>query len=336
MPDVMTFQDAIQSAGTGKKHLLLGNGFSIACKSDIFSYGALYDNADFSQAEEIPKIFDNLGTRDFENVIRSLDHTSRILKAYGVSDDALLDKIDEHRDFVKDVLVKTIAARHPERPFEISSESYRACRQFLKKFDNIYTMNYDILLYWALMQNDVDDLQLTPDDGFRAPSGNEDADYVAWESHHSGTVHYLHGALHLFDAGYELRKYTWSRTDLAIIDQVRHALDNEMYPLFVSEGESKIKMARIQHNAYLHRCFRSIGSIGGSVFVFGHSLAENDNHILHQMMSSRVRNIYISVFGGADRAAELEARTEEMNAWVPNGRRKSFYFFDAGSAQVWG
>ena len=41
--------------------LLLGNGFSIALKPGIFSYGSLYENADFSAAPHVKKLFDALG-----------------------------------------------------------------------------------------------------------------------------------------------------------------------------------------------------------------------------------------------------------------------------------
>jgi hypothetical protein len=74
MPDVHDFEKAMKMvAGASKKHLLLGNGFSIALRPNIFTYGSLYDNADFSKSPHIPKIFDALKTRDFELVIRSLD-----------------------------------------------------------------------------------------------------------------------------------------------------------------------------------------------------------------------------------------------------------------------
>jgi len=74
MATVVSLDEAMQAtAGASKRHLLLGNGFSIALKPDIFTYGSLYDNADFSAAPHIPKIFDALKTRDFEVVIRSLE-----------------------------------------------------------------------------------------------------------------------------------------------------------------------------------------------------------------------------------------------------------------------
>jgi hypothetical protein len=56
--DIMSFTEAMRRIdGANKKHLLLGNGFSISLKPDIFSYGSLYENADFSSAPHVPARF---------------------------------------------------------------------------------------------------------------------------------------------------------------------------------------------------------------------------------------------------------------------------------------
>ena len=122
------------------------------------------------------------------------------------------------------VLANAIAQNHPDRPFDVTDHQYAACRSFLSKFRYIYTLNYDVLLYWALMKDDVDSLNIQCDDGFRNSEENEDALYVSWQDSHSSTVHFLHGALHIFDAGYEVTKFTWSKTEIAIVDQIRAAL----------------------------------------------------------------------------------------------------------------
>ncbi|ALR20408.1 DUF4917 family protein [Sphingobium baderi] len=71
---LLTFEQAIaDSEQFSKRHLLLGNGFSIACRGDIFHYGSLYDQADFSGAPEVEAVFAALGTKDFEAVIRTLE-----------------------------------------------------------------------------------------------------------------------------------------------------------------------------------------------------------------------------------------------------------------------
>jgi hypothetical protein len=79
----VTFEDALKPIeGVGKKHLLLGNGFSIALKPDIFSYGSLFENADFSATPEIKALFAKLGTQDFEIAIRHLQDAAKVLSVY--------------------------------------------------------------------------------------------------------------------------------------------------------------------------------------------------------------------------------------------------------------
>lgn len=57
MARIVSFEKAMQSIrGVRHRHLLLGNGFSIALKPDIFTYGSLYENADFSKAPHVTKL----------------------------------------------------------------------------------------------------------------------------------------------------------------------------------------------------------------------------------------------------------------------------------------
>jgi len=107
--------------------------------------------------------------------------------------------------------------------------------------------------------------------------------------------------LHLFDRGDEITKYTWSKTDKAIVDQIREALDEDKFPLFVSEGTSVSKRRRILHNAYLHKALRSFEACcnpaGNAIVIFGHSIAPNDNHILRCIASGGASNLTIGLYG---------------------------------------
>lgn len=71
---LMSFVDALQSSpDPAKRHLLLGNGFSIACKPDIFPYGKLFERANFSKfSPSAKKAFDALKTQGFERAIKTL------------------------------------------------------------------------------------------------------------------------------------------------------------------------------------------------------------------------------------------------------------------------
>lgn len=82
---ILTFEEALaESRRLSRRHVLLGNGFSIACRPDIFLYGKLYEQADFSKlSPTAKKAFEALGTQDFERVIKALRDTRAILEAYG-------------------------------------------------------------------------------------------------------------------------------------------------------------------------------------------------------------------------------------------------------------
>ena len=339
-PKVLKFGEAIAQAN-GHKHLLLGNGFSIALKPDIFSYNSLFENADFSKVPHSAALFDALGTRDFEAVIRLLVDMAKALAVYEEASSELLEKIKQDAASIKDILATAIAQNHPDRPYDIEPEQYAACRKFLSHFERIFSLNYDVLLYWALMQDEVDELNIQYDDGFRHPEGNEDAPYVSWQEANSATVHFLHGALHLFDAGHEITKYTWSKTDIAIIDQIRAALEEERYPLFVAEGHSDDKLNKIMHSAYLHKALRSFSSIGGSLFVFGHSFDNNDYHILGRIPHSKITNLFISLYGDKDSEAnkgiiQSAYALREIRSELSRKKELNVHFFDAESAHVWG
>ncbi|MBF0340446.1 MAG: DUF4917 family protein [Magnetococcales bacterium] len=193
--EILTFKQALEAAN-GKKHLLLGNGFSIALKPDIFSYDALFDKADFSASPHAREVFNALEIRDFEAVIRLLVDMAKALRAYPVAKQTLIDQINKDADAIKDILVNAVAGNHPDHPFQVSDKQMACCRRFLSHFEHKYTLNYDLLLYWAVMRDGNDQLDLHPDDGFRHPEDDEGADYVTWQEGNKATIHYLHGALH--------------------------------------------------------------------------------------------------------------------------------------------
>lgn len=340
---VVSFDEAWASVRDRRHYLLLGNGFSIALKPDIFTYRSLFGNADFSAAPKVPLLFEALGTKDFEVVIKHLLDSARILEVYRPGRSAFPDRLRADAATIKAVLVDAIAKGHLDRPYNIAPEQYAACRQFLKKFGHIYTLNYDVLLYWTLMQDGVDELDLRGDDGFRHPD-EPDEPYVSWQEANSPTVHYLHGALHLFDAGSEIIKYTWSKTDVPIVEQIRQALDEERYPLFVAEGDSATKQERILHNAYLHKALRSFQQIceqsNGALVIFGHSLASNDLHILREIAKGRIPEVLISVFGDPSSPANQQIERNARALVADRAAYRSRYplkltFFNAESAHVW-
>jgi len=192
------------------------------------------------------------------------------------------------------------------------------------------------------MHSDGDDLTITCNDGFHQPEDGPE-EYVIWEVGDVGSqnIFYLHGALHVFDAGTEIQKYTWCNTGIALVDQIRDALANNRYPIYVAEGSSDSKMQRIQHSAFLSRGLRSFSQINGSLFIYGHSLAPNDEHILKLIERGKTKTVYVSIYGDP-KTRENQRIITRAEAFPisrdKSGRRNTLdvRFFDAASAKAWG
>ena len=338
MVEVMTFDEALTRSDAAKRKLLLGNGFSIAWKATAFTYRSLIEAADLSSVPRAQAAFGALNTSDFEEVIRALLTAARIMPAFGPEGASMAAQMRQDADALKAILVEAIASKHPDRPQAVGDAAFRACRAFLRHFGCYYTLNYDLLLYWTLMHDEADGVSLPCDDGFTNSDGEEDVDYVVWEGRGAQHVHFLHGALHILDAGADLQKRTWSRTAIPLMDQIREALDAERYPLFVAEGESRQKLARVQHHGYLSKALRSFGEIGGDLFVYGHSLAPNDEHVLRKIERGRVQRLFVSLYG--DPTSEDNRRIILRASGMSERRRGrtalEVFFYDAASARVWG
>lgn len=343
--EVLDFPSALtvsESLG-GKRHLLLGNGFSIAWRPDIFQYGSLFERADFSKlSTDHAALFSSLSTTDFEKVMQALKAAATLAEVYSTSDKALSVRMLQDAEHLKDILVNTIAQNHPELPSEVSEAEYSFGRRFLANFSqgNIYTLNYDLLLYWVLMHSQT----IKCDDGFRKAEDQDD--FVEWNSFNSQNVYYLHGALHLFDHGYTLEKYTWINTGVRLMDQIRSALDHDRFPLVVTEGESEQKLTRITHSGYLHKGLRSFESITGSLFVHGHSMSETDDHFFNLIPKTKIKNLFVSLFDPAkldkhqakieklellkQKRADIFSKTTDKEKYKLN-----VYYYDAETARVW-
>lgn len=325
-----------------KPKLLVGNGFSIACCPTIFTYNALLEEADFSAVGPFARtIFDRLETKDFEKVIRALNETAIIARHYGCSDNSLLNAIQMDADGIKEQLAKTIARRHPDHPSAISFNQYKSCRSFLSSFDKVFSLNYDLLLYWTSMQDDPSLAPFRADDGFRRGDLGK-CGYVKWDLHEANTqsIYYLHGALHLFDQGSEFIKFTWVNTEVRLIDQVREALAQNKFPKIVSEGSSSEKADRIAHCAYLHKGLRSLINCGGDLIVYGMAFSENDEHIVDCIIRGNIKRVFVSLYGDPKSAFNQDVMgrvlTLPTRRTLQNARQPlSVSFFNAESANVW-
>jgi hypothetical protein len=83
---------------------------------------------------------------------------------------------------------------------------------------------------------------------------------------------------------------------------------------------------------------RSFSRLRKPLFIYGHSLAESDEHILRRIEDGRVSRLYVSLYGAPETETNQAAiaRAEEIVAKRPASKPIVVRFFDAASAGVWG
>jgi hypothetical protein len=327
MSNIIPFREALRQSDRGaKRTLLLGNGFSIAQGGDRFSYSNLLEKSGLPQNSPVRRIFDTLETVDFEIVMKALEDAALIEKAYG--DQQKAEQFSNDAAAVREALIRAVQAVHPGVHFAIPRGQREACGKFLSHFDAIFTVNYDLLLYWVILGVVRERFQ----DGFMA--GETVDGFRTFDDRRSPwNTYYLHGALHLFvTKELETRKrvLTGSTIVTDIADTIRAS---SKLPLIVSEGTSAQKLSKIRSTPYLYKAFERIEALRDSLIIFGLGVSENDAHIYDAICRSGLRKVFYCVH---DPAQRLNPVREDLARYAERQKEITWYFVDAATAPVWG
>ncbi len=320
------------------KVLLLGNGFSMAYDSKRFSYTSLLNSAldkgIIKKGSALHKAFQIFSTSDFEMVIKSLENTNNVLSAYNYKE---IEEIREDSKNLKKYLVDVVTNNHPNLPTDITEHKYRSAINFIKNYTKIYTLNYDLLLYWVtmkyleLVEKGIIKKSIDVTDGFA--NGNKEDEYVEFLG--EPNILYLHGGLHIFDKGSLIIKNTFSRTDIPLKEQTLENLKNNIYPVFISEGTSEQKLSKIMHNSYLNVCFRRFRKMSGKtgLVIFGTKFSNNDDHIVDAIMESKCNEIFFPV------SSEEQLEKKEVKKFISKNEalknKKKISFYNYKTVNVW-
>jgi hypothetical protein len=324
-PKVLSFDEAIKEAGPRTKTLLLGNGFSVAQAGNQFAYETLLEKSGLADTDPVRNIFKIFDTFDFEKVMRSLEDAAQIEQAYGEKDRSKKFLGDAIR--IRDALIQAVHAVHPGVQFDIPEIQRNACAVFLRNFDSVFTLSYDLLLYWVIVHAVADRFS----DGFS--HGDQIDGFREYSPRAPCNTHYLHGALHLFLGP---RRETWKRvvTNDTIINDITDTIKKtKQLPLFVAEGSTSQKLARINSVPYLFDCYRTFQCLGGSIFVFGHSARDEDRHIYDAIFGGEIDKVFFCVHNPEDDWLEIRKRLAAFNEI---NKKVEVSYVDAATAKVWG
>lgn len=338
MTDLKNFEDLIQECIGCDKNLLLGNGFSIAC-SNIFSYDSILNKSSFCNSG---LFCDN---SDYEKVIENLNFEKEVyLLANEEYETAQM--YERWSEEIKWDLVNTLTKLH-DKVYTSDKENHNTFL-FLSNFNNIFTLNYDLLLYWVIIyavrlyQNNFDYYKnivridnFYPRDGFDR-SQNE-ADCIWCQDKWTQNVFYLHGGLHLFcdsENTYKL-KYD-SNNNLSIIDKTKYWLNQETSPLVITEGNSDDKLKWIRGNHYLNYCYEQFCQIQGVLFIHGHSLDDKDKHIFDAINANpNIKAVYISIFDPITNKENMRQKANKLFSERIKNKSLVVDFYDAASVNIW-
>jgi hypothetical protein len=320
--------------------LLIGNGASIALHLG-FSYPSLYNVA--VMAGSLPNtvpIFQSLGTNDFEYVLLACWHANLVNTALGKPSPVITSAYDE----VRDALIAAVNQTHC-MPVAINTQLVNVAN-FASSFKTIVTYNYDLTLYWAMMEfNNANGNWFK--DGFI--NGAFDSQWQRLRqpinSQRTTMVFYAHGSLMLARDihGNEIKlggKTNAPGAQTALLNSIIQAWQTGTHtPIFVSEGTATEKLRSIRRSPYLISVYDDVLSqasqIGDSVVVYGLSFSPNDQHVIDALKKSSPKKLAISVFTGvpdAQQQAFCHHISGILAAHLPSTQ---ILFFDSQSSGCW-
>ena len=335
--NILTFDEVLNQTKPDKRFLLLGNGFSMSYDFKRFSFTSLLESAIkegiIIKDSPIHKMFINLETADFEYIMRLLEDTTKTINCY--SDDECSDEIknklidDSHN--LKQYLVDIITNNHPEKITVIDDLEFTNTMAFIGNFKKIYTLNYDLLLYWTIIKLNEKEKSDIFKDGFGLSTDNQsEIVYRNKKDNYGQNIFYLHGALHLFDKKTDFLKITYKETH-PLKEQILEKLNINIYPIFISEGTAENKKHKIIHNALLNSAYKSLytsGSKDSSLILFGTILKSNDEHIKQAVMDNSINKIYIGI--DPDNQDEIEHIKNNFNS-----DKKEIILYDYKGVDLW-
>lgn len=320
MPNVIDFGVALERTKGEERALLIGNGFS----AQYFNYRNLLDQSGLAMGSPVREIFNMLGTVDFEAVIRALEGAVIVEKGYRNYVHA--NEIMSDAQMVRKALVKAVNATHPSHRQDLGFQ-YTSSANFLSNFYTVFSLNYDLLLYWVNLEK----CRLADGFGLGKSDGYFLGPFTAGAYCH---LYNLHGGLHLFetDDGEVIKALD---TGLGVIATITDTIINKRrLPLYVAEGTSVQKMRKINSVAYLRYCYDTLRWNSCSIFVYGHSADENDAHIYRAIFGSEAKHLYFGVYKpDPEKIKVFDGLLSKYQKTT--GSYLEYTFFDSESAKVW-
>lgn len=311
--------------------LLLGNGFSMNL-TPVFGYGSLFARFYAKATSQDQAVLSAFNTTNFEFILEDLSMARRVNGILGVP----TQSVGELADRVREGLIKAIEESHPRKRAIDWHQLERIATQ-LGEFQDIFTLNYDALLYHIIMickdRWERGDRSGRYNDYYWNRISPEYLKFMDFQSYKPYKhVYYLHGALFLFKSmSYETMEQVdvklCASESYELLDAIASEIRSGTLPLFISEGKSEEKQRAISRSDYLHFASDALEEPRASLVVYGASLGPQDKHIADSIRRGTPRAA-LSVYSQGRTAEAIEQELNLLRARLP---RMKLSFYDSSS-----
>lgn len=336
-----------------KENLFVGNGGAIAAVGDCFNYNGLFEVAKKQGLIKGPvqEVFHQVAAKhpDFERVLYQLWLTDFINTKFEL-EKSQRDLVREGYTGVRRALIDTIKAVHPT--FETVEDKIQKIGDFVAGFSTVFYLNYDLLLYWAILAKNSLNKHRCKDGFVEKVSKSaksvtprlkftDDLNFI-WKPYGSNqkatAVFYPHGSLMLYQtrALREERKLGLSGHDsLKRITEFWANYDAQ--PLFVCEGNSEEKLKAISGSQYLSQVFNNVLPMRAETLtIYGWNMGKQDRHILQQLKNGAYKRVAVSIYTHGKSAEKLKVEKSQICESLKDiVNEKRITFFDSESANCW-
>ncbi len=309
--------------------ILIGNGASIAFW-DEFGYDSIFERAKAQRLEhhlddDDEDIFDAFNTTNFEQVLAALKTSRTVVGVLGRDTDFIKARYDSIQSALFDAIHSVHVPWGTTLTFE---KKLRAIRDELVQYRWVYSLNYDLILYWAVTSrrrgSGIVDFFWRSDLSFD-PS---DVEPLEWASDWTRIV-WLHGGIHLrrHINGTVYKERASPETASNLLEKFKSSYTGQTTPLLVSEGTAEDKYRAITRSSYLEFGLRSLAGHEGGLVVFGSSLRSEDQHLVRAINEQPVADIAFSL-RPSSKSSTIRQRKAELRAQFPSS---NLYFFDSST-----
>jgi len=278
------------------------------------------------------------------NLLSQIPHLCNVFRTSGLGQAAesqlLLfeEQSKQAYDDISQCFLEAIENLHPQYNSIFSCIDPKIVINNLLRFDKIFTINFDLILYWVI---NSEGFEHTLTSRFKDKFSTHLGDHALVFNQKSEIINewnyiYLHGAFHLLNSMGTGEVLKIKRTEnIGLLETYNKLKKSDNFePLIVFGKTSNEKRSIIAGSGYLSKAFRELQRTNGKLIVYGCEPCStdpgfNDAHLWEAILLSDVRDLCIGIVNDKDE--------EKIKTFIKSRCSKDINVtcFNASTVNIW-